>query len=397
VHLVRRLGQELVRQRLSGDDAMPTRVSLERAYGRYDDGSVRGLAGDPALEVEEPLRSHVGAEAGLGDEEVAAAQPDSVGDDRRVARGDVAERPGVDEYGRVFERLEDVGLDGLAEQHGHRSGRVELFGRHGLAVAGVADHDPADPLAEVPKVASQRQRGHHLGRRGDVEAGLARHPVAAAAETHDDVAEGPVVDVEDPSPGDVVEVEPERVVAVEVVVEHGTQQVVRRRDGMHVAGEVQVEHLHRHDLAVAAAGRAAFDAERRPHRRLPDGDRRPLAEVAEALSDSDGGRGLALAERCGSDRADHDVLRPRPVGEPLDGVELHLEDVLAVPFEQVALETHDVGDVLDRLQRRRPGDLEVTGEGHAISAPLRCVSPIMIAYYAIRRPRRPRSIPNIEQ
>ena len=38
-------------------------------------------------------------------------------------------------------------------------------------------------------------------------------------------------------------------------------------DGVDVAGQVEVEVLHRDDLAVAAAGRAALDAEHGAHAR----------------------------------------------------------------------------------------------------------------------------------
>ena len=90
-------------------------------------------------------------------------------------------------------------------------------------------------------------------------------PSIFAAEADDDVAQRPVVDVEHAAPGDVVQVEAELVALVQVVVDHRRQQVVRRGDGVEVAGEVQVEQLHRDHLAVAAAGRAALDAEGRAH------------------------------------------------------------------------------------------------------------------------------------
>ena len=35
---------------------------------------------------------------------------------------------------------------------------------------------------------------------------------------------------------------------VDVVVDHGGQEVVRQFDGVEIAGEVQVDVLHRHDL-----------------------------------------------------------------------------------------------------------------------------------------------------
>ena len=51
---------------------------------------------------------------------------------------------------------------------------------------------------------------------------------------------------------------PDRVSVVEVRVDQRGEEVVRGRDRMEVAGEVEVQVLHRDDLRVAAAGRAAF-------------------------------------------------------------------------------------------------------------------------------------------
>ena len=58
-------------------------------------------------------------------------------------------------------------------------------------------------------------------------------------------------------------VDAERVAVMEVVVEHRGEQVVRRRDRVEVAGEVEVDLVHRDHLRVAAARRAALHAEHR--------------------------------------------------------------------------------------------------------------------------------------
>ena len=111
------------------------------------------------------------------------------------------------------------------------------------------------------QVGGEGQGGHDLRGCGDVEAGLAGNAVELAAEADGDVAQGTVVDVDDTAPGDVVNVEAGLVAVVEVRVDHGRAEVVRGSDGVHVAGEVEVEQLHRDDLAVAATGGAALDAE----------------------------------------------------------------------------------------------------------------------------------------
>ena len=53
------------------------------------------------------------------------------------------------------------------------------------------------------------------------------------------------------------------VALVQMVVEHRRQQRVRTRDRVEVAGEMEVDVLHGHDLRVAAARGAAL------HRRRP--------------------------------------------------------------------------------------------------------------------------------
>ncbi len=171
----------------------------------------------------------------------------------------------------------------------------------------------------------------------------------------DDVAQRTVVDVDDPAPRDVVEVEAELVAVVQVVVDHRRQQVVRRGDGVEVAGEVEVEQLHRDDLAVAAAGRAALDAERRAHRRLAQRDHRVLADVLHGLTEPDRGGGLALAERRRRDRGDDDVLGLRSIAQLVDRIEPDLGEIAAVRLEQVLADPHLGGDLGHRLRARARG------------------------------------------
>ena len=49
-------------------------------------------AGEPALDVDELLEAHVRAEARLRHDRVDQLERDPIGDDRRVAVGDVGER-----------------------------------------------------------------------------------------------------------------------------------------------------------------------------------------------------------------------------------------------------------------------------------------------------------------
>ena len=98
-------------------------VVLERLDRRDEHDRARPQVAGAADDVEELLHAHVGAEAALGDDVVAELERDAVGDERVVAVRDVRERPAVDERRLALERLHEVRLDRLLEQHGHRAGR----------------------------------------------------------------------------------------------------------------------------------------------------------------------------------------------------------------------------------------------------------------------------------
>ena len=148
---------------------------------------------------------------------------------------------------------------------------------------------------------------------------------------------------------------PGRVPVMEVRVDQRREQVVRGRDRVQVAGEVQVQVLHRDDLRVAAAGSAALHAEHRPERRLAQAEDRLAAELAETLRERDRRRRLPLARRRRRDRRDVDQLRVGPVGEPVDHGEVDLRLVAAVRLDLVVEESELVGDVADRAEASRPG------------------------------------------
>ena len=97
-----------------------------------------------------------------------------------------------------------------------------------------------------------------------------------------------------------------------MIVQKGAEQVVGGGDGVHVAGEVEVDVLHRDDLGVSAARRAALDAEHRPEGRLPQGDHRFFPDFRHGLPQTDGGGGFSFAGGGGIDGGDQNQFAVRP-------------------------------------------------------------------------------------
>ena len=162
-------------------------------------------------------------------------------------------------------------------------------------------------------------------------------------------------------------------------VEHRRQQVVRGADRVDVAGEVEVEVLHRHDLRHAAAGRAALDAEHRSERRLAQARHRSLADRAEPLREADERRRLALARLRRRHAGHADQLAVGPVRR---AARSPTRSILALyrPYSSNSSGSRPspLGDLLDRPQDRVLRDLE------AALHPLLLLSPRIIVGAYVR-------------
>ena len=170
---------------------------------------------------------------------------------------------------------------------------------------------PSRRLRSLRDVREAEDR-HHLRRRDDVEAVLARIAVARSAEADGQLAQRAIVHVDDALPHDAPHVDAERVAVMDVVVDQRGEQVVRDGDRVEVAGEMQVDVLHRHDLRVAAARRAALHAEDRPERRLAQAGDGARADAVQRIGQPDGRRRLAFAGRRRADRRhEHELAAAR--------------------------------------------------------------------------------------
>ena len=305
-------------------------VVLQRAHRRHHDDRVRAKPRHAALDIEELLRAEIRAEAGLRHAVVAELARDLRGRHAVAAVRNVRKGAAVHKGGRALERLHEVRLERVLQQRRHRALRLQIAGGHGLSVVGVAHDDARELRLQIHHVAGEAQHRHDLARHRDVKAVLARHAVGLAAETGHDVSQLPVVHVHRAAPGDPARVDAEHIALLNVVVQHRREQVVRRADGVEVAGEVEVDVLHRHHLRIAAAGGAALDAEHGAQRRLAQRDDDVLADAAQRVAQTDRRGRLALARGGGSDRRHEDELAVRRVRLVLQQLVVHLGLVAAV-------------------------------------------------------------------
>jgi hypothetical protein len=227
--------------------------------------------------------------------------------------------------------------------------RLEIAGANRLAISRIGDDDIAKTIFQIVEIARQAEDRHHFGSNRDVEAVFARKTIGDAAKRRNNRTQRPVVHIEHPPPGDAACIDPERVAVIDVIVDHGGEQIVRRSDGVKIAGEVQIDVLHRHDLCITAAGGATFHAERRAKRRFADAQHRLLADMVERVGKPNCRRRLALARRRRVDRAHQDELAVRLALQRVDEIHRHLGLVVAVRFEVLGRQPKPLArDVDDR-------------------------------------------------
>ena len=227
--------------------------------------------------------------------------------------------------------------------------RVDILGTHRLPLAGVANDDIAKPRLEIVEILGEAEDRHDFGCDRDVEARFTRIAVGDPAERANDFAERAVVHIHHAAPGDAARVEAGGIAPVNVVVDQRGKQIVRRGDRVEVAGEVEIDVFHRHDLGITAAGSTTLHAEARAERRLAQRAHRLLADVIECVGQAYGGRGLAFARGRRRNRGDENELAVFLAFQRLDVVHRDLGLVVAIGLEILRVDAETFfGDIHDR-------------------------------------------------
>ena len=339
---------------------------LERTQGGHHNGHVRPQPRLAAFDVDELLGAEIGPEAGLGDHVIPQFERGACRGHGVAAVGDVGERAAMDDGRIVLQRLYQVGLDRVLEQCGHRPLRLQVAGPDRRLLTGVADDDVAQSRLEVLARGGQAKDRHHFGRNDDVKSILARETIAGSAQRHHGGAQRTVVHVHDTPPDDASHIEAQRIAVMDVVVQQRRQQVVRQRNRVEVAGEVQVDVFHRNDLRMAATGSAPLHAEHRPQRGFAQGDHRAFTDAVEGIAQADGGGGLAFTGRRRADGRDQHQFAVRAVLS-VEPCQVDLGLVVAIRLQGFGRNAQPVlCQQEDGPQRCRLRDLDVR-QGHGVS------------------------------
>ena len=130
---------------------------------------------------------------------------------------------------------------------------------------------------------------------------------------------------------------------------------------MEIAGEVQIDLVHRRDLRLSTAGRPAFDPEARPQTRFAQRNHRALADCVQRIAESDGSGGFAFPRRCWADPGDQHQRAVRFVIQAAQKIEIDL-GLVAPVRDQRGVRYPSLGrNRGNRLQGRGAGDFDISG------------------------------------
>ena len=307
---------------------------FQRAHGRHQRHHGRLQAGHAGLDIDELLRAQVRAKARLGHDIIGQLQPGPGGGHAVAAVGDVGKGAAMNDGQIILQGLRQIRLDGVFQERGQRASGLEVarIDRR-LVIALVADDDAPEALFQIGAARGQTEDRHDLGGHDNIEAVFARKTIGRPAEARRDPAQGAIVHVHHALPLDPPGINPGRVAVVDMVVDHGREQVMRDPDSVEIAGKMQVDVLHGHDLGIAAARRAALDPETGAERGLAQARDGLFAEPIQRVGEAHGGGGLALAGGGRADRGHEDQPAVRFILQAVDVVQRELGLVVSVRRE----------------------------------------------------------------
>ncbi len=281
---------------------------------------------------------------------------------------DVSEGTAVYESGGVLQGLNQIGLQSILQQSSHSTLSLQVASSNGLAVEGVSHHQASQTVLEVGNVRSQAQNSHDFGSNGDIVAILTGHTVDLAAQAVVDEAELTVVHIDAAAPGDLTGVDVQSIALINMVIQHGSQQVVGSADCVEVTGEVQVDVLHGDNLSITTAGSAALHTKHRSQRRLTQSNQNILADSAHTVSQANSGCGLALTGGGGVDSGHENQLAVGAIGFVQDVV-VNLSLVLAVLLQVLLIHTGGLSNLSNGLHGGFLCDFNVGFESHVHQSP----------------------------
>ena len=89
---------------------------------------------------------------------------------------------------------------------------------------------------------------------------FSHHSIHLVSKSYYDVAKNSVVHVHAAFPDNISRINSQCIALLNVIIQHGSQQIIRRSDRVEISGEMQIQIFHWENLCIPASCCSAFDS-----------------------------------------------------------------------------------------------------------------------------------------
>ena len=258
-------------------------VVLKSANGCYQNNSRWSKTGSSTLDVQELLGTKVCAKACLGNNVICKTQSSLCCLNGIATVSNVGKRSTVNKSRCVLKRLDQVRLNSVFEQRCHSTLGMDIADGNRLAVIGVGNNHSAQALFKVFDAGSKAEYSHDLGGNGNIKAVLSWHAVCNAAKSVNNVSELAIVHVNAALPHNTTWINVETVSLLDMIIQHGSTEIICSANSVEVTGKVKVDVFHRNYLGISTARSTTLDTKDGAQRRLPEGQHGRLSQAGQSI------------------------------------------------------------------------------------------------------------------
>ena len=120
----------------------------------------------------------------------------------------------------VFQRLHQIWLHRLAEQNSHCTVRFDVTAVYRAAITAIGNDDVTKTLLQILNIQCKAENRHNLGGNRDIKACLPGKSVGDTTKAGDDVAQRPIVHIDNTAPCHTALVDLQLIAPIYVVVDH---------------------------------------------------------------------------------------------------------------------------------------------------------------------------------
>ena len=238
----------------------------------------------------------------------------------------------------------------------------------------VCHDDARQSFLEIMKIICKAEHCHDLRSHCDLKSIFSGNSVGTLPKSVHQVSELSVIHVHGPLPGHPFYIYAKAVSLIDMIIQHGSQQIVGSPYGMKISGKMKVDILHGHHLSIAASCRSALDPEYRAEAGLPESQGTFLSDISEAVRKANGCSGFSFSCRSRRDGSHKYELSPGAVLPACDQPVIDLCLILSVLLHIILIYAEGGRNLTDPLHLRALGYLYIALICHTATSEMICLS-----------------------